>query len=152
MAADWSSGKITAVGTAGNMHGLWGNNVRWVGKMLCLPSGTTWCAISWRSRALGSHDHKSDMAHVNGTTVWAHTQSCGHGLMANGAELQTYFWAHCLGPCQFYLAKHIGSWSGWCSGSLSVMFTSNIDQAGSDQGWGFNNFVLTAMAADSSRT
>ena len=49
VADGWSNSEVTDVGSAGLVHGPWGNDVRDVSIDIPIPDGFSECEISWRA-------------------------------------------------------------------------------------------------------
>jgi len=147
-ASGWSNSEITNVGTAGNMHGPWGNDVTSVSKTFTVPAGASTCQFTWDSWGFSSRDNEVDSVTIGGTQVWSQSMAAGSGSTTNGAEVQTYLGSYCWGSCSSYTLKYSNSATVSCSGTVTMTFNSAINQAESDEGWGFNNVVMTTGAGN----
>lgn len=67
----WSNTEVTNVGSAGNVHGPWGNDATDVSIELAIPAGVGFCEVSWRQWAVDSRDGEVDRVTVNGEEVWS---------------------------------------------------------------------------------
>jgi hypothetical protein len=67
----WSNEEVTFVGSAGNVHGPWGNDVTDVSIDLPIPAGITQCEVSWRSWALDSRDGEVDSVTIVRSTRYS---------------------------------------------------------------------------------
>ncbi len=149
--ATLSNGELTNVGGAGNMHGPQGDNVRSVSKACTIPSGVAPCSVAWGGYAFDSRDSGTDYLCSDGVDVRSRTfQWNQSGDDSSG--VQTDLSQYCWSSCRFYTYSDSGSWSGSCSGTMTLQFTSNINQGESDEGWGFNNVVVTYGSGASTPT
>ena len=64
-----SGSEITSVGSAGNVHGPWGNDVTEVSIDIALPTTTAFCEVSWRQWAVDSRDGETDRVLIDGEEV-----------------------------------------------------------------------------------
>lgn len=144
----WSDGTITYAGSAGFVHGPWGNNVRDVVRTIPIPQGVTSCTVSWRSWSADSRDNEWDHVNVNGVQVWAQQ-------------------AHYTCPAPWITCHYVnGNPSAWCDdwpfqhsnyatcyidqtvevdcsqGSVHLHFNSQIDQGFSNEKWAFSNVKI----------
>jgi hypothetical protein len=127
----WSNKEVTNVGSAGKVHGPWGNDAKRVSKQIPIARGVAECTVSWRSWAIDSRDNEADRVIIDGKEVW---QKVAHTPCRNG-------WSQ--GPKDFP-----NPWQGQkqnqvcyvdvkvdvpCSKTLTITFESDIDQAERDE-------------------
>ena len=67
----WTNEEVTDVGSAGNVHGPWGNDVTDVSIVVEVPEDVAICEVSWRSWGIDSRDGEVDSVRINGEEVWA---------------------------------------------------------------------------------
>eukprot|EP01050_Picozoa_sp_SAG11_P017922 SAG11_NODE_2638_length_3142_cov_17.327637_3_plen_96_part_00 len=68
--------QVTDVGSAGLVHGPWGNDATDVTISVPVPEGITSCEVSWRSWAIDSRDNEIDSVRINGEEVWSAAARC----------------------------------------------------------------------------
>ena len=136
--AGWSNTDVTDAGSAGRVHGPWGNSVRDVHKTFSIGAGVTHCTVSWRSWSIDSRDNEWDRVFVDESEVWADQ------VTYSGAE----GWTQC---CEDF-PQHWDTGSDIhfidvsvlvpCSGSLVVHFTSGLDEGVNNEAWAFSDFRI----------
>ena len=132
----WSnSDVVTDAGTAGFVHGPWGNDVQDMEKTFSVPAGITQCTVSWRSWSIDSRNNEWDRVFVDGAEVWA----------AQARASRRGNWLTC---CDDFPQRQGSSPDVHfqdvsvevaCSGSLVVRFNSEINQGINDEAWAFSN-------------
>eukprot|EP01047_Picozoa_sp_COSAG01_P034370 COSAG01_NODE_2578_length_7431_cov_6.566148_1_plen_826_part_00 len=141
----WSNVEVTDVGSAGLVHGPYGNDVRSVTKIVGVPTDATKCRVSWRSWAIDSRDGEVDRVFVDGALVW---EKAGQWPCRSGWQ---------TGPGDFPNPSQRGQRSGHvcyvdvsvevvCSGTLSLEFRSAIDQAEENEAWAFSSVTVETPA------
>ena len=141
----WSNTEISDVGEAGIVHGPWGNDVTSVSIDVDVGSSTE-CTVTWRSWAVYTRDGETDRLYVNGEVVWelvATHSGCNDGWSAGPSDFPNSNSDH---PACYY----DGSWTGSCSGSITLEFTSDINQAEGDESWGFSHVYVTGNGVTTS--
>eukprot|EP01052_Picozoa_sp_SAG31_P026691 SAG31_NODE_2438_length_5695_cov_2.851501_2_plen_1345_part_00 len=128
-------------GTAGKVHGPFGNDVTEVTMDVSIPRGVhgetdRLCEITWTSWSIDSRDGETDRLLVNGDVVWekvAHHSCDG--------------WEH--GPSDF--VQHYGDGEDICmvmesvevqcpaGEELHLQFTSEIDESEDNEAWAFSD-------------
>ena len=83
----WSNDEVTDVGSAGMVHGPWGNDATDVSLEVTIPDGLTKCEGSWRSWAIDSRDNEVDRLLIDGEEVWSAHARCWGGDRGDGWEL-----------------------------------------------------------------
>ena len=63
--------QVTNVGSAGNVHGPWGNDVTEVSIEIALFAGTAFCEVSWRQWAIDSRDDEEDSVSIDDEKAWS---------------------------------------------------------------------------------
>ena len=150
VADGWSNSEVTDVGSAGLVHGPWGNDVTDVSIDIAIPDGFSECEVSWRSWAIDSRDGEIDAVQIDGVEVWAMASSCYQNVHTGQG---TDGWE--LGPADFP-----NPWSGFgedgqvcfqevtvqvaCHGTMHVRFVSGIDQEEADEAWAFSSVHVVA--------
>ena len=81
--------QVTNVGSAGNVHGPWGNDVTEVSIEIALSAGTAFCEVSWRQWAIDSRDGETDRVLINDEEVWSMVIS-RPDQVANPSSLQAF--------------------------------------------------------------
>jgi len=103
------------------MHGPWDESLRTIERAWAVTG--TQCTVAWTSYGLDSRDNEADRVFVNGVEIWQQKIKSQVGKLFD----QT--------------------WTGDCDsdgdGKITVKWTSDIDQGLHDEGWGFNNVVIT---------
>jgi hypothetical protein len=143
----WTNTEITDVGSAGLVHGPWGNDVRDVQINIPVPAGLTLCQVSWRSWQADSRDGETDRVSVDGNEVWS--------LVARFGSCSTYGWTD--GGTEF--PDYPNPWGGQngqvcyvdvevevpCNGggNMNLRFQSSINQHENDESWAFQNVAVT---------
>lgn len=125
------------------MHGPWGSDVKSVSKEFELPDGVSSCHVSWSSFGFNSRDWEIDGLYIDDQQVWAMQMGAGGGSTANSATVALYLEDYCYLNCQHYTTKYDNSVTVACSGTMRLRFESELDQGEDDEGWGFQNVVVT---------
>ena len=144
VADGWTNSEITDVGSAGTVHGPWGNDVTDVSIDIEIPAGIDSCEVSWRSWALDSRDGEVDSVQIDGVEVWSLASRCYQNVNAPGTD----GWE--LGPTDFPNADWWGDAICFtevtvevsCSGTMHLNFLSGIDQAEADEAWAFSDVTV----------
>jgi hypothetical protein len=105
-AADgWSNSEVTDVGSAGLVHGPWGNDATDVSIDVLIPDGFSECEVSWRSWQIDSRDGEVDSVQIDGEEVWAMPCQCHVDVTsgANGWEAGPVDFPN---PCEYLPVKH----------------------------------------------
>lgn len=138
----WSSDTITDTGSAGRVHGPWGSDVTSVTNTVDIPSGISECEVSWRSWAIGSRDQEYDRVSIDGTEVWSNMGVCwlrddgiGEGWELGPSDFDTH--RSDSGACFDEVVVQVP-----CTDSMTLTFTSGVDQALSDESWAFNDVQI----------
>lgn len=149
--AGWTNAEITDVGSAGLVHGPWGNDVRDVQINIPVPEGLTVCQLSWRSWIADSRDNEVDSVSVDGNLVWSlHARYSGcaaAGWTEAGTEFPDYPnpWGGQNGQvCYVDVAVEVPCTGG---ATMNVRFQSAINQHENDESWAFSNVQVTARKA-----
>ena len=118
----WSNTEITTVGSAGKVHGPWGNNNRVASKNIPLPAGVTQCTVSWRSWAIYTRDGEYDYAYINGKQVWkkrGYHSGCRSGWRTGPRNFPRSSRSH--PACYIDVTVTVP-----CSGTLTLMFRLSL--------------------------
>ena len=145
--AEWSNAEVTDVGSAGLVHGPWGNDATDVSATVALPTDVTQCRVSWRSWVIDSRDGETDRVLIDGAEVWskaAHfddlSDGCSGGWAGPGpADFPNPWGGHML--CFLDVSVVVP-----CSGALTIRFLSDINQAESDEAWAFSEVAVSQPA------
>eukprot|EP01050_Picozoa_sp_SAG11_P011710 SAG11_NODE_1258_length_5362_cov_16.457534_4_plen_304_part_00 len=138
--AGWSNSEITNVGSAGNVHGPWGNDVRDVTLEVRLPEDNAFCEVSWRQWAIDSRDNEVDSVTIDGEEVWSMAincpdQGCGRMGWEEGPEDFPAPWGGSGGACFDEIKVQVP-----CEPpTLTINFSSGIDQGEADESWAFSD-------------
>ena len=147
-AAGWSNAEITNVGSAGNVHGPWGNDVRDVTLEVGLPAGNAFCEVSWRQWAVDSRDNEVDRVTIDGAEVWSMAvsrpdQGCGSMGWEEGPADFPAPYGGAGGACFDEIEVQVP-----CTPpTLTVNFLSGIDQAETDEAWAFSDVRVVGRPA-----
>lgn len=102
------------------MHGPWGMEFDELSRSWPVLGGNQ-CTVSWTSYGMHSRDSERDRVWIEGVNIWEEQ------MTGNEKQDQT--------------------WTGDCDsdgdGLITVKWTSDIDQAKSDESWGFGNVVVS---------
>lgn len=141
----WSNAECSDVGSAGHVHGPWGNDVRDVSIDIALPADTEFCEISWRQWAIDSRDNEVDRVNVDGEEVWSMAinrpdAGCDRMGWEEGPADFPAPWGGPGGACFDLIEVQTV-----CSGeTVNINFLSGIDQAESDEAWAFSDVRVVA--------
>ena len=145
----WTNAEITDVGSAGLVHGPWGNNVRDVQINIPVPEGSSTCQVSWRSWIADSRDNEVDSVSVNGEIIWSlnarFSSSCASvGWTEAGTEFPDYPnpWGGQNGQVCYVDVQVTDVPCG--TRKMNLRFQSQIDQGENDESWAFSNVMVTA--------
>ena len=137
VATGWSNSEVTDVGSAGLVHGPWGNDVKDVSISIPVPVGVSLCEVSWRSWAADSRDGEIDRVLIDGTEVWSMASRCytGSDGWERGPEDFPNPWNGQNGEvCFLDVFRQVD-----CSApSLELRFQSGIDEGEGAESWGFS--------------
>lgn len=114
----WSDREVTRAGSAGFVHGPWGNEVLEVSKTFRLPTDATQCIVSWKSWAANTRDGEHDRVEIDGRVVWDHAShygDCEEGWQPGPPDFPN---AGEGGVCFFDATVIVP-----CSGAMLVTFT-----------------------------
>eukprot|EP01043_Picozoa_sp_COSAG02_P057563 COSAG02_NODE_7008_length_3229_cov_1.658786_3_plen_722_part_01 len=149
--AGWTNSEITDVGSAGLVHGPWGNNVRDVQINIPIPEALTMCQLSWRSWFADSRDNELDSVSVDGNRVWSlnarYSGCASSGWTEAGTEFPDYPnpWGGQNGQvCYVDVEVEVPCTGG---ANMNVRFQSGINQHENDESWAFSNVMVTARKA-----
>jgi hypothetical protein len=131
----WSNTEVTNVGSAGKVHGPWGQKVHAVTKSIHIPDGVMECTVTWRSWAANTRDGEADRLFLNGHLVWQknariYQRGCRNGWQTGPADFPHTSKAS---PSCFIDV----SVKAPCAHTLEVKFVSGVDQAESNEAWAF---------------
>ena len=144
-ARGWSNEEVTEVGSAGVVHGPYGNDVVDVTRTVPLPEGITSCEVSWRSWAIDSRDNEVDWVQIDGVEVWSQPVTCpGEGWEIGPPDFPNPWGGEDDGRVCFQ--EH--TYEAPCSGSIELHFHSGIDQAESDEGWAFSDVSVIGATGE----
>ena len=140
-AAGWSNSEVTNVGSAGTVHGPWGNDVTDVSIDVIVPASMTTCEVSWRSWAADSRDGETDRVLIDGNEVWSLASQChtgSDGWEAGPPDFPNP-WGGQNGQVCFMEVNRIVDCS---AGTLNIRFQSGIDQGEADESWAFSDVTV----------
>ena len=134
----WSNDEVTDVGSAGMVHGPWGNDATDVSLEVTIPEGLTKCEVSWRSWAIDSRDNEVDSLLIDGEEVWSvpinrPDQGCQEGWEEGPGDFPNP-WGGAEDVCFDLVEVQVP-----CTGAMTLNFVSGIDQGESDESWGFSD-------------
>ena len=149
-ATGWNNGDITDAGSAGLVHGPWGNDFRDAQATFQIPAGVTRCRVSWRSWSIDSRDNEWDRVYLQGTLMWQRQVHYNCRDLSDG-QTNGNGWTNCCRNGDF--PQHWGNNNDICyqdqvheidcsSGSVTARFTSDIDQGRGDESWAFSRFRI----------
>jgi hypothetical protein len=140
-AAGWTNTEVTDVGSAGVVHGPWGNDATDVTLEVTIPEGITDCEVSWRSWAIDSRDNEVDRVLIDGAEVWSNAASCNAQGGGDGWELGPSDFPNPYGGAdEVCFAANIVEVK--CSGTMVLNFVSGINQAEADESWAFSDVTV----------
>ena len=147
-AAGWTNTEVTDVGSAGVVHGPWGNDATDVTLEVTIPEGITDCEVSWRSWAIDSRDNEVDRVLIDGAEVWSAAARCWGSDVAEGWELGPMDFPNPFGGesqnnevCFAEITVEVK-----CKDVMVLNFVSGIDQAEADESWAFSD--VTVIGSD----
>ena len=134
----WTNSEVTDVGSAGLVHGPWGNDATDVSKTITIPVGIAFCEVSWRSWAIDSRDNEVDSLLIDGEEVWSvpinrPDQGCQEGWEEGPGDFPNP-WGGAEDVCFDLVEVQVP-----CTGAMTLNFLSGIDQGESDESWGFSD-------------
>ena len=139
VATGWTNTEVTDVGSAGLVHGPWGNDATDVSIDISIPAGFSECEVSWVSWAIDSRDNEVDSVQIDGVEVWANAARCWNSA-GDGWELgPNDFPNPYQGQADNQVCRHMMTVQVPCSGSMHLNFLSGIDQAEADESWAFSD-------------
>lgn len=127
----WSDGEVTDVGSAGRVHGPWGNDVTDVSIVLDIPDGIIQCQVSWRSWAIDSRDGEIDRVIIDDAEVWSQAARCGDSWELGPVDFPNPYGGR---ACFAIVEVEVP-----CTETLTLHFSSGIDQAENDEAWAFSD-------------
>ena len=148
--AGWSNSEVSDVGSAGLVHGPWGNDVTDVSIDIPIPAGMSTCEVRWRSWAADSRDGEVDRVLIDGTEVWSMASQCYSGSdgWEQGPPDFPNPWDGENGQVCFQEVRvHVA-----CSGSMNLRFVSGIDQHEADESWAFSGVRVVARSSAATGT
>ena len=142
-ASGWTNEEVTDVGSAGMVHGPWGNDATDVSLEVTIPEEVTKCEVSWRSWAIDSRDNEVDRLLIDGVEVWSAAARCWGGAHPEGWELGPADFPNPYGgESQDQVCFSANTVEVDCSGTMVLNFVSGIDQAESDESWAFSDVTV----------
>eukprot|EP01050_Picozoa_sp_SAG11_P017923 SAG11_NODE_2638_length_3142_cov_17.327637_4_plen_391_part_00 len=159
----WTNEEVTDVGSAGNVHGPWGNDVTDVSIVVEVPEDVAICEVSWRSWGIDSRDGEVDSVRINGEEVWAmalrYNEHTGWEQVRTAVLnlFETIAWNGGTVPerpsCRQGPSDFPNPWGDssnvWfdmvtvevpcTSPSMELQFLSGIDQDENDESWAFSD-------------
>ena len=145
-AAGWSNTEITDAGSAGLVHGPWGNDATDVFIDVAVPAGYERCEVSWVSWIADSRDHEVDSVLIDGVEVWSMTARCweddkGEGWTFAPPDFPNPYNGHSPNQACFAAVTVEAP----CSGTMRLNFVSGINQDEADESWAFSNVSVVAL-------
>ena len=145
-ATGWDNVEITDVGSAGIVHGPYGNDVTDVTREITIPPGVSSCEVTWRSWAIDSRDNEVDSVTIDGVEAWSQAVSCpGTDWEIGPPDFPNPWGGQDDGRVCFQ--HHV--YEAPCSGTMHVVFHSGIDQSEDDEGWAFSDFSVIGATGES---
>lgn len=136
--AGWSNSEVTDTGSAGFVHGPWGNECTDVSISVAVPADVIECQVSWRSWEIDSRDNEEDRVEIDGVVVWAQTAHYGSSC-STGWEMGPSDFPNPWGSIVCFVENEV---TVPCSGSLDLRFVSGVDQPESDESWAFSDVTI----------
>jgi hypothetical protein len=136
---NWSNSKTTRVGSAGFVHGPWGNSIREVTTNITVPNASvpvTQCTVSWRSWSIDSRDGEIDRVRIDGVQVWSKEARypCQNGWQTGPSDFPNIWHGNQDGHV-CYVDVHVDV---PCSQSITITFASGVDDVESNEAWAFS--------------
>ena len=106
------------------------------------------CQVSWRSWAIDSRDGEVDHVLIDGIEVWANAARCW-GAAGEGWEIGPSDFPNPYGGqqenqvCFAAVTVEVP-----CSGSMNILFHSDIDQAEADESWAFSDVEVIGSTGE----
>ena len=143
----WSNAEITDAGSAGLVHGPWGNDATDVFIDVAVPAGYERCEVSWVSWIADSRDHEVDSVLIDGVEVWSMAARCweddkGEGWTFAPPDFPNPYDGHAPNQACFAAVTVEAP----CSGTMRLNFVSGINQDEADESWAFSNVSVVALS------
>ena len=142
----WSNPEITDTGSAGPVHGPWGNDCTSNSIDINIPPGLVDCKVSWRSWSIDSRDRETDRVLIDGNEVWSNQARCWGSDVLEGWEYGPIDFPNpyggqvenqvCFDAVEVFVP---------CSDTMHVQFESGTDQPESDEAWAFSEFRVAGF-------